>query len=151
MMDSKKIEQLIKLAKQSAISELTVRRNGVTVSIKKPMDATAVDIPHGDIAVKAAAKTAGKPKHVETIVQEPELQQEEGLAITAPMVGIFHRVDGIGEPGIDVRAGQVVGLIESMKLMNEITSPEDGVLAEVLIEDGTPVEYGQALFSLKKE
>jgi len=53
------------------------------------------------------------------------------------------------EVGDTVRAGQVVCIVEAMKLMNEIQSDADGVVAEVLVEDGQPVEYGQPLFRLK--
>ena len=142
MMDAKKVEQLVKLAQESAISELTVRRDGALVSIRKAVQTGTV---------KAAPKVVDKSSAgTKASVTKDTAPEEEGTIITAPMVGIFHLAEGI-RPGLAVHAGHVVGLIESMKLMNEIRSPSDGVLSEDLIESGTPVEYGQILFRLKND
>jgi acetyl-CoA carboxylase biotin carboxyl carrier protein len=81
-------------------------------------------------------------------VAEPEIPA--GPVISAPMVGIFHLIDGIAMPGATVKKGQAVGVIESMKLMNEVVAQEDGQIAEVYVEDGMPVEYGQTLFRLEQ-
>ena len=67
------------------------------------------------------------------------------------MVGIFHSAGNSMTEGVAVKAGQSVGAIESMKLMNDVISECDGVIAEVLVEDGLPVEYGQPLFRLEAE
>lgn len=69
--------------------------------------------------------------------------------IIANMVGIFHIVDGIANVGVTVSKGEVVGVIESMKLMNEVKSTVAGVVRKVLVEDGTPVQYGDHLFQVE--
>lgn len=145
MMDADKIEQLVKLAKESAISELTVRRNGITVSIKKPvqMPLSRSVSPASSNQIAAAANAVV----AETVGVAQETAPENGMAIAAPMVGIFHIGEGV-QDAATVHSGQVIGLIESMKLMNEIRSPADGVVEEILVDDGMPVEYGQTLFRL---
>ena len=65
------------------------------------------------------------------------------------MVGIFHSAGNAITEGIAVKAGQSVGAIESMKLMNDVISEHEGTVAEVLVDDGMPVEYGQMLFRLE--
>ena len=140
-MDAKKVEQLVKLAQESAISELTVRRDGVLVSIRKAAQAGSVI---------SNPKVVGKSPDATKAPVTKDVPWEEETIIGAPMVGIFHLAEDI-RPGSAVRAGQVVGLIESMKLMNEVRSPSDGILSEDIIESETPVEYGQILFRLKND
>jgi biotin carboxyl carrier protein len=147
MMDADKIEQLVKLAKESAISELTVRRDGIMVSIKKPMQ-TPPTQSSGPPTGSRYAATARPPAVAEPEGISQKTEPEDGMPITAPMVGIFHIGEGVQDAAA-VHAGQVIGLIESMKLMNEIRSPADGVVEEILVDDGMPVEYGQSLFRLK--
>jgi len=89
----------------------------------------------------------GVPKAAEPVAEEEPAPV--GVFISAPMVGIFHSIDSVGARGNAIKAGQAVGVIESMKLMNDIVADQDGVIAEVLIEDGMPVEYGQKLFRLE--
>ncbi|HEX5323515.1 MAG TPA: biotin/lipoyl-containing protein, partial [Capsulimonadaceae bacterium] len=71
--------------------------------------------------------------------------------IHATMVGIFHCTNPALGNGSSVSVGQIVGYIESMKLMNEVTAGEGGVVAEVLIDENLPVEYGQPLFRLTSQ
>ena len=81
--------------------------------------------------------------------------KDEGLFVTSPFVGTFYRspspeAASFVEVGQDVRKGQVVCIIEAMKLMNEIESEVDGKVAEVLVKNGEHVEYGQKLFRVAK-
>ena len=69
--------------------------------------------------------------------------------VIAPMVGIFHHADPPVGVGLAVKAGQVIGIIESMKLMNDLRSEESGTITSVNIEDGRAVEYGQTLFEVE--
>jgi len=142
MMDVEKIEELIRLAKESAISELTVRRDGVSVSIKKPQE---------DLQAQAARpggpSSAARSKTAPAEAAPEPAEAEIGTLVTAPMVGIFHMAEDT-TMGVLVKAGQILGAIESMKLMNDVTAPSDGIIREVLVEDGMPVEYGQPLFRI---
>ena len=147
MMDIDKIEQLVKLTKESMIAELTVRRNGVTISIRKGAEPLIMASP-APIQEQVSSKAKGKSQKQQLAKDTSEPKPLEGSIIPAPMVGIFHAADGVTLVGTSVQTGQTIGSIESMRLVNAITSPVDGLLAEVLVEDGTPVEYGQPLFRL---
>lgn len=83
----------------------------------------------------------------------PEIPQQEGQLQTCPMVGIFYVSDTergapLVQAGDEVKKGQVIGIIEAMKLMNEIRAEYDGIITEVLAENGQIVEYGQPLFRI---
>ncbi|MBO6971315.1 MAG: acetyl-CoA carboxylase biotin carboxyl carrier protein [Prochlorococcus marinus CUG1431] len=95
-----------------------------------------------------------------SIVNEPEISQvappgRSGLIeITSPMVGTFYRAAAPGEEpfvevGNNVKVGQTICILEAMKLMNEIESEFDGEIVEILVENGTPVEFGQVLMRVK--
>lgn len=140
-MDLNDIEQLVKLIREANISALTVSSKGVTVKLKKPL------LPAGSKSARPAARKAAHPA-VEAAASKPA---PEEIFITAPMVGIFHSIESVSAPGTVVKAGQVVGVIESMKLMNDVICERDGIVADVLIEDDMPVEFGQDLFRLENE
>lgn len=136
-MKLEEIEKLVGILREAKISELTVSTDGTTVRLRKPL------------TPRPAAK---KPVHETSKATEPIAEKEPepaGTYITAPMVGIFHSIDSVGATGNAIKAGQVVGVIESMKLMNDIMADQDGIITEALIEDGMPVEYGQRLFRLE--
>ena len=87
---------------------------------------------------------------VEPVIDEPT-QRRGAHAITAPLTGVYYRSPSPGaEPyvreGTQVNAGQVIGLIEAMKLFNEIESEVSGKIVKVLVDDSSPVEYDQPLF-----
>jgi len=84
---------------------------------------------------------------------EPDATEAEGPLVTAPMIGTFYRTPAPGEPvfvevGDPVEPGQTIGIIEAMKIMNEIESEFDGVVKEILAQNAHPVEYGQVLFRI---
>jgi len=84
---------------------------------------------------------------------EPDATEAEGPLVTAPMIGTFYRTPAPGEPvfvevGDPVEPGQTIGIIEAMKIMNEIVAEAGGIAAEFLVENGQPVEYGQPLLRL---
>jgi len=138
-MDLERIEALIEVIKDARVTELSVRRDGSAVVVRKPP---------GN-GVYAPSKRGTGPQE-DALPDSPaeETASPVGTIITAPMVGIFHMTDGVRSLGTHVKKGQVVGAIESMKLMNDVVSQMDGRVSEIYVEDGMPVEYGQALFRL---
>lgn len=134
-MDLNKIEELIKVLEGSRVEEISVRKGEFAVQMKK--------------GKKAKSTAASKPKaatdnpRVESTESQPKEKQ-----ILAPMVGVFHAADGPIKLGSRVTAGQVVGTIESMKLLNDVVSDLTGVVVGVFVDDGMPVEYGQALYAI---
>lgn len=134
-LDLEEIRALIRLATEADITELDVDAPHVKVRIKKATrnsaDRTVVEVPHPD---GARAEPHGRL-----------------VPIIAPMVGTFYRSPKPDAPafineGDQVRVGQTVCVLEAMKLFNEITSEVDGRIAQVLVDNGAPVEYGQPLF-----
>jgi acetyl-CoA carboxylase biotin carboxyl carrier protein len=151
------IRKLIKMVEQSEIDSLEVSSWGRSVKIMKSRPSTNGQAP--PVASHAAAPAAHirheAPLPPAEPVQAPSTPAATAVRqITAPMVGTFYRKPApdarpFVEAGDTVRVGQVVCIVEAMKLMNEIQSDVDGIVAEVLVEDGQPVEYGQPLFRLK--
>jgi len=139
-MEIQSIEQLVELIKDARISELTVTEKGCRVTLRKPLQGSQIE---QVVLVKNV-----EPATVAQVEKPKEPQEKKEFFITAPMVGIFHSTETIKSPGVTVAQGQVVGAIESMKLMNEVVSDVSGVITEILIDDGMPVEYGQPLFRL---
>jgi acetyl-CoA carboxylase biotin carboxyl carrier protein len=132
-MDIDKIEELIQVLHSSRTEEVCVRRGESSVCIRKgPKPKSRTQI------ARKQTGTAGAQ------LAEPVADSNE-LIIRAPMVGIFHKVDGVARVGASVSEGQVVGAIESMKLLNDVVSEVSGTVHEVLVDDGMPVEYGQPL------
>lgn len=130
--DVAKIEELIKVLQGSLTEEISVRKGDSLVTIRK-----------------GAGKTGVRGASVGRVSQEPDGDASEAQSnahiIRAPMVGIFHSPNGSPSQGAAVAVGDVVGTIESMKLLNDVLSDASGVISEMLVEDGTPVEYGQPL------
>lgn len=141
-MNLNEIEELVKIVRDAKVSELTVSIADSTVRLRKPLTAIA-SATKARTTTKADASKAAQPS---VAPAEPTITE---ICISAPMVGIFHSINNMSTVDSPVKTGQVVGVIESMKLMNDVVADQDGVIEEVLIEDGMPVEYGQQLFRLK--
>lgn len=140
-MDLKRIEAIIEVVKDAHVTELSIKGDGSNVVVRKS--------PRACVQLVLAPQTVAQEAPKSSIAgQTAEVETKTGTVVSAPMVGIFHAVDGLGAPGSLVKKGQVVGAIESMKLMNEVVADADGVVAEVFVDDGMPVEYGQVLFRL---
>jgi len=144
-MEIEEIEQLVDMIREARISELAVTTDGSTVRLRKPLQGMQ------PVAAAPAPFPAERPASSESPTADPAEPVETQLLVSAPMVGIFHSAGNSMTEGVPVKAGQSVGAIESMKLMNDVVSEHDGVIAEVLVEDGLPVEYGQPLFRLEAE
>ena len=138
-MDIAKIEELIEVLEASRTDELCVRKGDLSVHIRKGKRPAPVEGPPARAAQPDAPTSADQE------------QPRDVTLILAPMVGIFHSVDGITKEGAHISAGQVVGAIESMKLLNDVISDMSGVVRETMVEDGTPVEYGQPLCRIEPD
>lgn len=160
-MDIDKIMQLIDKVDASGISSLTVEEGCLKISIEKSKG-QALATEGSQVISVPVAQTAPEvtPAAVNQVPAEPvsesndENSDEEAVFITSPIVGVFYSASGPGEEpfvkvGDTVKRGQVVGIVEAMKLMNEIESDADGVVEEILVENAQSVEYGQSLFKLK--
>ncbi len=140
------IEKLVDLVVASQVSAITVERPGSLLTVRKWPDraepiATSYVIPDElpSTELEPALETGPLPQ--QTI--------EQAHWITSPMVGVFHAAEPALAAGMSIESGQIVGAIESMKLMNDIRAEESGIVREVAIEAGHAVEYGQPLFSIE--
>lgn len=149
-MDLRKLKTLIELVESSGISELEVTEGEEKVRIVKaghPVAAAQYVLPQ---AMPVAAPMPGMPAKP-VPVAEPAAPIASGTPVKAPMVGTFYRSGSPGakpfvDVGASVKEGDVLCIIEAMKLMNEIVAEQSGTVAQILAENGQPVEYGQVLF-----
>jgi len=139
------IEKLVNLVSENNLTELSLEDGEKAIILRKEKElvtsqiVTAAQPAAPAVSVSAPAKTA-----------EPVAEAKKGTPVTSPMVGTFYKAPSPGaapfvEVGKTVSAGQVVCIIEAMKLMNEIESEVSGKIVEVCVEDGQPVEFGQVL------
>ena len=140
-MDLEKVKELVKLLEASEVSEITVEEGEQKVTIRKGGVIAA------SVAGGAPAPQAEAPAPARSAEEE---RPPSWKAITAPMVGTFYRAPAPDAPpyieaGDMVEEGDVVCILEAMKLMNEIAAEERGVIREISVQNGTPVEYGQVL------
>ncbi|WP_417252135.1 acetyl-CoA carboxylase biotin carboxyl carrier protein [Castellaniella sp.] len=144
-MDLRKLKTLIDLVADSGIAELEITEGEGKVRIVKFSQTTAVAAPVAVAPVQAAAVPgAAAPA-------EPAAPVVQGHQVKAPMVGTFYRAPNPNSPsfvevGQSVKEGEPLCIIEAMKLLNEIEADKSGVIKEILVENGEPVEYGQPLF-----
>ncbi|HRO58846.1 MAG TPA: acetyl-CoA carboxylase biotin carboxyl carrier protein [Burkholderiaceae bacterium] len=157
-MDLRKLKTLIDLVAESGISELEITEGDGRVRIVKaapvaPAAPAPITIAAPIAPVPAAAQPAGSA--VATAgAAAPAAPEPTGHLVKSPMVGTFYRS---GQPGAapfvavgsQVKEGDTLCIIEAMKLMNEIEADASGTIREVLVENGSPVEYGQPLFVIE--
>jgi acetyl-CoA carboxylase biotin carboxyl carrier protein len=152
-MDLKQIKDLIAYLEGTAFAEVEVEQEGIRVRVVRHSRAPAAPAPAAGTAPGqgtegAQAQTAGAYE-----VRIPEAP-EAGKVIASPIVGTFYRAPAPDKPpyveaGTLVKKGQVVCIVEAMKLMNEIESEFEGRVAAILVNDGDPVEFGQPLMRIE--
>ena len=160
-MNQKELKELIDFLIEKDISEFELERGDVKVRIKRGADAAAPVIAHAvpiaPMPMASAAHPAAHPSAPSPVASSPASPvsaEEELHVVKSPIVGTFYEAPGPGalpfvKPGDQVAAGQVLCIIEAMKLMNEIESDMSGEVARVLVNNGQPVEYGQPLFAIR--
>ncbi|MCK4576992.1 acetyl-CoA carboxylase biotin carboxyl carrier protein [candidate division WOR-3 bacterium] len=141
------IKELIALAEEMDVEEIEVRRFGTSVRIRK-----------NSKGLREVTRITEKPikEFVEDKLPERKIEREKHIAIKAPMVGTFYRAPAPDAPpyveiGDRVTEGQIVCLVEAMKIMNEIESDVRGTIVDILVKNEDPVEFNQELFLVKPE
>lgn len=147
-MDLRKLKTLIDLVAESGIAELEVTEGDGKVRIVKTQQTTQAPAFVAAPAAPAVATAAPAPAPATAPATEPVVS---GHIVKAPMVGTFYRAPNPSAPpfvevGASVKEGQSLCIIEAMKLLNEIEADKSGVIKEILVENGEPVEFGQPLF-----
>ena len=146
-MDIRKIKKLIEMLQESDLNEIEVTQGEESVKITRGGSFARVD----NIVSQAPVSVP------QTFVQNEEIVEEkkiEGNVVTSPIVGTFYRKpapdkDPFIKVGDSVEAGDVLCIIEAMKMMNEIKSDYSGVIQSIEVEDGQPVEFGQSIVIIK--
>jgi acetyl-CoA carboxylase biotin carboxyl carrier protein len=154
-MDIKQIQELVKLINKSNIGELTIEEEGVKITIKQKKDAVQTVVAaqaapvYAAAAPVAAAAPAAPAAEAKVAAPDPKI-----VYITSPLVGTFYSSSKPGMPpfvhvGSKVVPGTVVGIIEAMKILNNIESEYTGTIEEILVQNETPVGYDQKLFAVR--
>ncbi len=158
-MNVKEIQELIKFVSKSGATEVSLETGDIKLTIKtegkkgKTVETILQQVPVSQpVAIPAAAPVAAAPAPVAPAAPAPEADEESKyITIKSPIIGTFYRKpspdkDAFKSVGDTVSTGDVVCIIEAMKLFNEIESEISGKIVKVLVDDMSPVEYDQPLF-----
>jgi acetyl-CoA carboxylase biotin carboxyl carrier protein len=148
-MKQDEIKELIKIFDESDITKLKIEDKDFTIALSKEATVAQAPVVQTPAPVSTPAPVAAQPS------TPTESKAPAGLTINSPMVGTFYKAPSPGAPafvkvGDSVNAGQTVGIIEAMKIMNEIEAEFDCKIVEILVEDGQPVEFDTPLFVVEK-
>ena len=143
-MDIRKVKKLIELLEESNINEIEIKEGEESVRISRGGSIVAAPAAPAPVAAAPAAAPATAPA-VEAAPAAPT-----GHTVNSPMVGTFYRSPAPSAPafievGKTVKAGDVICIVEAMKMMNQIEADKSGVIEAILVEDGQPVEFDQPL------
>ena len=149
-MDIKQIQDLIKFVHKSGVNEVSIEKNDFKITIKTNQAPTVVTA-----SIPAAAPLAAAPAPVAAApvaAAAPAVSESDNyLTIKSPMIGTFYRSASPDKPsfvnvGDEIKAGQVLCVVEAMKLFNEIEAEISGRIVKVLVDNASPIEYDQPLF-----
>jgi acetyl-CoA carboxylase biotin carboxyl carrier protein len=164
------LKQILDLVREHDLSELEIEQEGLRVKVRKDPSAGGVMHPPAGVSGHVAPRTASgasaatpmtpsaaapamAPSSAESAVEDGDSDVELAV-VKSPIVGTFYRSPEPAAPsfvdiGTVVKKGQVLCIIEAMKLMNEIDSEYDGEIVNVYVESGQPVQYGERLFAIR--
>lgn len=155
MIDLRKIKKLIELVEESQIASLKISENGETIEICKPSSS----VTHYTTAPTHMPAPAAAPvalEHAQKESHKPTADDSAHHRLTSPMVGTVYisptpGADPFIEVGQTVKKGQTICLIEAMKMFNQIEADKSGVITARLVENASPVEFGQPLFIIEEK
>lgn len=154
-MDIKQIQELVKLVSKTNIGELKIEKDDFKITIKQKADPVQNVIsqiqpqPLQNLLPPTFSQSA--PEQENALEKDSSSKPDNTITIKSPMIGTFYRQAGPEKPlfvsvGDEIEPGDVVCIIEAMKLFNEIESEVSGKIVKVLVEDASPVEFDQPLF-----
>ena len=152
-LDHEQLHRLLEALGESDIQEFRLEGDDFRLEVRRNLPAQAVMAPVMPAPV-AAAPAPVAPAEPASAPPASTATRSDLLEVTAPMVGTFYRAPAPGEPsfvevGSRINVGQTVCILEAMKLMNELESEVGGEVVEILVDNGTPVEFGQVLMRVK--
>ena len=151
-MDLKDIKAIIDLMKKNSITEFELERQDSKIRLKRGLNGGTPAVQYDEPAITGIAPILPAVGVAPVATPQPVATGE--IDIKSPMIGTFYRAPSpeagnYAEVGTEVNADTVVCIIEAMKVMNEIKSEVKGVVTQVLVENGKPVEFGQPLFKVR--
>lgn len=150
-MTLKEIESLIKFVQQSGVAEVSLEQKDFKLTIKTSQGMVAMQAAPQVIQAAPIAVPLASPPSAASAEPAKAADDSKYIAIKSPMIGTFYRSSSPDKPvfvnvGDEIKQGQVLCIIEAMKLFNEIESEVSGKIVKVLVDNSTPVEYDQPLF-----
>jgi len=152
-MDLKEIQNLIKFVSNSGVAEVKLEMDDVKITIKTTVEGTSPEITYLQQApiAQAAPQAAPAPVAAAPVAAAPAAENSNYITVKSPMIGTFYRKPSPDKPmfvevGSNISKGDVVCVIEAMKLFNEIESEVSGKIVKILVDDMSPVEFDQPLF-----
>ena len=147
-MDIRKVKKLIELLETSDIAEIEIKEGEEAVRISRSSSVKTTVV-----APATAPAAAPAPNPVAAAEEKPAPQTTSGHVLSSPMVGTFYRSPSPSSPpfvevGTHVKAGDVVCIVEAMKMMNQIEAEKAGIIEAILVNDGEPVEFDQPLVTI---
>ena len=148
-MNLKEIKEIISLMNENDLAEIEIERDGLKLKLKKSGLEQSLMVPAAPVPY--SLERIPSPTTTQEPVASGDTAKKGGAEIKSPMVGTFYRAASPETPpfvevGQTVEVGQVVCIVEAMKLMNEIKSEVRGKIKEIVVENAEPVEFGQTLF-----
>ena len=148
-MDIRKVKKLIELLEESGLAEIEINEGDDSIRISRYSTANPPPMVAAPVAAAAAAVTPTASAEDQAIPPPPE-----GHSMAAPMVGTYYSAAAPGakafvQVGSEVQVGDVLCIIEAMKMMNQIEADQAGRVVSILVENGEPVEFGQPLFIIE--
>ncbi len=151
------VKALVKVLEGTDVTSLRWDRNGQQIVIRRGQAGPVTQVVHHSAATPiplTAAAPAPAPAPALAPVPAPKVEAKPGVVVTSPFVGTFYRAPSPESPpfvevGAIVKKGQSLCIVEAMKLMNEIEAELPGKIAEIMVANATPVEFGQPLFRIE--
>ena len=153
-MDLRKLKTLIDLVQESGIAELEVKEGEEVVRITRVVSGAPMHMTYAQAPAVAQHVVAPTAANLATPSDQPAAVVSSGHTVKSPMVGTFYTAPSpdakkFVEIGQSVAVGDTLCIVEAMKLMNEIEADKAGIVKEVLLKDGEPVEFGEPLFVIE--
>ena len=156
-MDIRKVKKLIEMLEESTLAEIEIREGEESIRISRASSVGApaiVSTVGATVNPPASGRTEAISSGAAAPIEPAAPPPPSGLSVTSPMVGTFYRSPSPGTPpfvdvGSEVKVGDVLCIIEAMKMMNQLESDKAGVVKAILKENGQPVEFGEPLFVIE--
>ena len=150
-MDLKEIQNLIKFVANSGVAEVKLEMDDVKITIRTTLEGNVTEATYVQVPAQPALPQVAVPQQIAPVAAAPVAENSNYITIKSPIIGTFYRKPSPDKPmfvevGSTIAKGDVLCVIEAMKLFNEIESEVSGKIVKILVDDMSPVEYDQPLF-----